>query len=175
MRCRRVMLGLRRRRSSGLFQEYARASGVAHREPAPYPRASLPDWTTLGIFLYSELLKQSARHDEGCLVYYFRNKDQDEVDFVVEDPQGRVLGVEVKAAATVNAADFKGLRKLAAVCGGESRFGVVLYDGEQVIRSETGWPLRRFRVCEASSGRFAQHLALIRTIRRRSAGSCRAR
>ena len=44
-----------------------------------------------------------------------------------------VAGVEVKAAATVNDSDLRGLRKLQSVAG--KRFGarVVLYDGRATI------------------------------------------
>ena len=87
----------------------------------------------LEAFVHSEILKQSEWLDEACAIHYFRDKDQDEVDFVVENPEGGIIGIEVKAAATAGAADFKGLRKLADACGKEFRLGVVLHDGEQVI------------------------------------------
>jgi uncharacterized protein len=51
------------------------------------------------------------------------------VDVVIERG-GRVAGIEVKAAATATAADFRGLRKLQAVAGKRFATGVVLYDGE---------------------------------------------
>ena len=41
-----------------------------------------------------------------------------------------VAGIEVKAAATVHPADFRGLRKLKAAAGDGFAGGVVLYDGE---------------------------------------------
>lgn len=52
----------------------------------------------------------------------------------MEGPDGEVVGIEVKAAATVSAGDFKGLHKLADTCGKDFRLGIVLYDGEQVVR-----------------------------------------
>jgi len=87
----------------------------------------------LEAFVHSEILKQSEWLDEACAIHYFRDKDQDEVDFVVENHDGAVVGIEVKAAATVGAGDFRGLRKLAVACGDELRLGVVLYDGVQVV------------------------------------------
>ena len=53
------------------------------------------------------------------------------MDIVVEDSAGAVVGIEVKASATVNTGDFKGLRKLANACGDDFKLGVVLYDGEK--------------------------------------------
>jgi hypothetical protein len=53
-----------------------------------------------------------------------------EVDIVLERRAGQVAGVEVKSAATVTAADFRGLRKLRDAAGKRFAAGVVLYDGE---------------------------------------------
>jgi hypothetical protein len=36
---------------------------------------------------------------------------------VIETGSGALIGIEVKASATANAGDFKGLRKLAEACG----------------------------------------------------------
>jgi hypothetical protein len=95
------------------------------------------DRTILGplleAFVFSEILKQADWLDEPCVLHHFRDKDQDEVDVVAEGPDGEVVGVEVKAAATVGAGDFRGLRKLAAACGKDFKLGAVLYDGEQVV------------------------------------------
>ena len=87
----------------------------------------------LEAFVFSEVLKQAEWFGEACTLHHYRDKDQDEVDVVVENHDGAVVGIEVKAAATVGAGDFRGLRKLADACGDEFRLGVVLYDGEQVV------------------------------------------
>ncbi len=44
-----------------------------------------------------------------------------------------MAGIEVKAAATVTAADFRGLRKLKDATGRRFTAGVVLYDGETTL------------------------------------------
>jgi predicted AAA+ superfamily ATPase len=87
----------------------------------------------LETFVFSELAKQVAWLDQAFALHHYRDKDQDEVDFVIEADDGAVAGVEVKAAATVTAGDFKGLRKLASAAGKDFRLGVVLYDGEAVV------------------------------------------
>ena len=66
--------------------------------------------------------------------YHFRDKDGVKVDIVIERGSQSVAGVEVKAAATVTQADFRGLRKLAAAAGERFAHGVVLYDGETSAR-----------------------------------------
>jgi predicted AAA+ superfamily ATPase len=87
----------------------------------------------LETFVFTELMKQIAWTGNACALYHYRDKDQDEVDFVVEDDSGAVAGIEVKASATVNSGDFKGLRKLADACGASFRAGFVLYDGERRV------------------------------------------
>jgi hypothetical protein len=52
------------------------------------------------------------------------------VDIVIAQGAARLAGIEVKAAATVTAADFRGLRKLKEAAAGQFFCGVVLYDGE---------------------------------------------
>lgn len=92
------------------------------------------DRTLLGqlleTFIFQELRRQASWRDDPINFYHFRDKDGAEVDIVLEGVGQRVAGVEVKAAATVTAADFRGLRKLRESAGERFAGGVVLYDGE---------------------------------------------
>jgi predicted AAA+ superfamily ATPase len=63
----------------------------------------------------------------------YRDKDQDEVDIIVEGEHGTLVSIEVKASATVHASDFKGMRKLLNICGDDLKLGLVLYDGMKVV------------------------------------------
>jgi hypothetical protein len=56
-----------------------------------------------------------------------------EVDMVLERDDGMIVGIEVKASATVRPSDFAGMKTLARVCGDRFAFGVVLYDGADVV------------------------------------------
>src|SRR5712691_2722324 len=87
----------------------------------------------LETFVFSEVLKQASWFGESCALYHYRDKDQDEVDLVIETGSGAVVGIEVKASATVNAGDFKGLRKLADACGDNFKLGVILYDSGSAV------------------------------------------
>ena len=88
----------------------------------------------LETFAFQELRRQASWHDGPTAFHHFRDKDGAEVDIVVERGSAAVAGVEVKAAATVTGADFRGLRKLAQAAGGRFAHGVVLYDGELGVR-----------------------------------------
>lgn len=84
-------------------------------------------------FVAMELQKQSAWSATQPRLFHFRTQTGQEVDVVLEDTAGRVVGVEVKASATVGARDFRGLRALAEASGGRFRRGVVLYTGRTAV------------------------------------------
>jgi uncharacterized protein len=87
----------------------------------------------LETFVLSELAKQANWLGEVEGIYYYRDKDKAEVDFVIEHVSGDIVGVEVKAAAAATGKDFKGLHKLAAAAGKHFKLGMVLYDGEHTV------------------------------------------
>lgn len=84
----------------------------------------------LETFVFQELQRQASWHDERSTFYYYRDRDGAEVDIVIERGSRALTGVEVKAAASVTPADFRGLRKLKEAAGRRFAAGVVLYDGE---------------------------------------------
>ena len=83
-------------------------------------------------FVVSEVLKLCTWSDKRLRVSHFRTKEQDEVDLVIEDRQGRVIGIEVKASATVRGPDLRGLRQLQAAVGDKFVQGLVLHDHDRI-------------------------------------------
>ena len=100
------------------------------------PERVASDRTVLGVlletFVFTEVMKLATVSKRPIALYHYRDKDKNEVDIVIEDESGGVVGLEIKAAATVRPADFAGLRKLAAASGRTFRLGVVLHDGDAV-------------------------------------------
>ena len=84
----------------------------------------------LETFVLQELKRQAICQESPLEFYHYRDKDQVEVDIVIERGALQVAVVEVKAAATVTSADFRGLRKLRGAAGDRFAAGVVIYDGE---------------------------------------------
>ena len=82
-------------------------------------------------FVYNELRKQAVWMDEPLGFYHYRDKDKVEVDVIIENASGDCFAVEVKAAATLNARDFSGLKRFRDVAGRRFRLGVLLYDGDR--------------------------------------------
>ena len=84
-------------------------------------------------FVAVELRKQSAWARRRIQLFHSRTQTGREVDLVLEDDAGRVVGVETKASATIRAEDFKGLHALAEQSGDHFYRGVVLYTGTECI------------------------------------------
>ena len=88
----------------------------------------------LETFVFQELRRQVSWHDARATFFHFRDKDGAKVGVVIERGVRALAAVEVKAAATVRPAAFRGLRKLANAVGERFAGGVVLYDGEVGVR-----------------------------------------
>ncbi len=84
-------------------------------------------------FVASELLKQATISKLRAQLYHFRTSDNKEVDFVLETPDGKLVGVETKSRDSVTAADFKGLKVLQHQVKNDFICGIVLYCGQHVI------------------------------------------
>ena len=87
----------------------------------------------LETFIYSEVLKLASWSGQHFSFSHYRDKEQNEVDLIIENQERKIVGLEVKASATVTSADFAGLRKLANAAGKRFVAGLVLYDGKTLV------------------------------------------
>jgi predicted AAA+ superfamily ATPase len=87
----------------------------------------------LETFVAMELRKAAGWSAEAVQLFHYRTQAGQEVDVLLENGMGQLVGVEVKASATVTSSDFKGLRGIAEATGDRFVRGVVLYTGSQVI------------------------------------------
>ena len=92
----------------------------------------------LETFVVQELKRQASWRDDDVRFHHLRDKDGVEVDLVIEQGGRALAAIEVKASATVTAADFRGIRKLQSTAGKRFTCGVVLYDGEASVRFGEG-------------------------------------
>ncbi|HOM15352.1 MAG TPA: ATP-binding protein [Rubrivivax sp.] len=98
----------------------------------------------LGPLLETFVVQEVRRHlrwaDAAATAWHFRTAAGQEVDLVLETPDRRIAGVEVKASASITQGDFSGLRELANAAGKGFAKGIVLYTGEQLMPfEETLW------------------------------------
>lgn len=84
-------------------------------------------------FVFSEVQKLMTASDLRVAAHHFRDRDGREVDVVLERDDGMIVGIEVKASATVKTGDFSGLKALAEAAGDRFAYGVVLYDSTDIV------------------------------------------
>ena len=66
-------------------------------------------------------------------LYHFRDKRKHEVDIVIERSNATLIGIEIKASATVRTEDFKALSKLADFAGKKLDCGILFYTGNKLL------------------------------------------
>jgi len=84
-------------------------------------------------FVLGELARQLGWAATRATLHHYRTRDGVEVDAVLEAADGRIVGIEVKAAETVRTEDFTGLRHLQARVPERFHYGVVLYTGSRTL------------------------------------------
>lgn len=83
-------------------------------------------------FVVQQLICQAGWVDADLKFSHYRDKDQVEVDLVIE--RGRdVWAVEVKRASSLNEKDGVGLAKLATQAGANFKGGILLYTGSSCL------------------------------------------
>jgi len=93
-------------------------------------------------FAVMEVIKSAPWSKTRPSLFHVRTSAGQEVDMVLEDRRRRLVGLEVKASATVGASDFKGLRLFQQLTGERFTCGVVLYTGREILPFGPGlWAL----------------------------------
>jgi len=72
---------------------------------------------------------------EGASLYQYRDRENREIDFIIEREDGALLGIEVKAGHNVSREDFKHLEWFSKniLKDKNSFIGIVLYSGDRTI------------------------------------------
>lgn len=84
-------------------------------------------------FVAMELARQATWSQQEVSLYHYRTRDKVEVDLVLQNLRGQVVGIEVKAGMTIRSDDFAGLRHLASRLGDDFVAGYVLNLGDQSL------------------------------------------
>lgn len=84
-------------------------------------------------FVAMEIARQLTWSHQRAEMYHYRTKDKVEVDIILENRRGHVVAIDVKAASTVRAEDFRGIQHLADRLGDDLLTGIVLYTGQQTL------------------------------------------
>lgn len=114
---------------------YLNDSGLASHLRGVDAKALVADRNRAGSlvenFVAMELVKQASWSRTRPAIHHYRDVSGNEVDFVLEAPDGRVVGIEVKCSSDLGNRDWRGLESLAETAGKELLKGVILYSGKQ--------------------------------------------
>ena len=97
-------------------------------------------------FVYSELKKHFNKSEYFFKFNYYRTKDKNEIDFILES-NSHILAIEVKSSKTVKVDDFKHIIEFDKMILDKKVVGIVLYFGEHLLCfKEKFWavPMRVF-------------------------------
>lgn len=83
-------------------------------------------------FVVSELTKQLSLL-EGYSLFHYRTHDGKEIDSIIERKDGKLVAIEIKSSASVEAKDFKAMKDLQDSIDKDFICGVVLYRGDSII------------------------------------------
>ena len=83
--------------------------------------------------IYMECCKQASWAQEDINLYHFRDNRKHEVDIVLERSNAKLIGIEIKASASVNSQDFRGLATLAEFAGDQFEQGILIYTGQEIL------------------------------------------
>ena len=84
-------------------------------------------------FVLMEFLKQATWSKRQPEFFFWRTASGQEVDLLLEDQKGHLVGIEIKAGATLTAKDVRGLQTLSTLAGKRWVRGIVLYTGNDII------------------------------------------
>lgn len=87
-------------------------------------------------FVVGEIVKQASWHPDRPKLFHFRNRNNLEVDVIIERANGDIAGIECKYKRQVEPRDWSGLAYLRRQLGEQFRCGAVIYTGEHTIELE---------------------------------------
>lgn len=84
-------------------------------------------------FVVNELRKQATWSKKEVKFYHFRTSAGEEIDIILQDRAGNIIGIEIKSNFKVSHNDFKGLKYLKERAKDKFLKGIILYAGTQTL------------------------------------------
>jgi predicted AAA+ superfamily ATPase len=86
-------------------------------------------------FIATEIMKATKSLDAFSVSHFNPVQNQGkEVDFVIESPNGKAVGIEVKLDGTINEKDWANMNVLQETLGNKFLKGVILYTGTELMQ-----------------------------------------
>ncbi len=88
----------------------------------------------LETFIFNQLSALIDAQNDDYRLYHYRDRQKREIDFIVENEQGNLLGIEVRAGSSINKTHFKHLSWFKENLAKDKLFtGIILYTGNDIV------------------------------------------
>ena len=84
-------------------------------------------------FVIVEIQKEASWSETQPNFFHFRTQVGQEVDLILEDAAGKIIGIEIKATAAIDKKDLQGLLTLAEISKKRFHRGIIFYAGKNCI------------------------------------------
>lgn len=84
-------------------------------------------------FVLMEILKQTSWSDLILSLYHYRTASGQEIDFIIERSDGKLIAVEVKATSKIVAKDFNHIKAFEEETKDKFLRGILFYTGSEII------------------------------------------
>lgn len=112
---------------SGIAARLFNATPTSLMDPSTYARTG----QLIEGFVAEELRKMIPVSESAPRLYYYRDLERREIDFLLETSDGRIAAIEVKASQSVSTTDIRWLQYLRELLGRRFVGGVLLYAGQE--------------------------------------------
>ena len=85
-------------------------------------------------YIYNQLIAQVDLENIDYSLYHYRDREKREIDFIIQDSNNNIYGIEVKSGTLISKDYFKHLKWFKNNLAKDKNFvGIVLYSGENVV------------------------------------------
>lgn len=85
-------------------------------------------------YVYNQLISQVDLENFDYSLYHYRDREKREIDFIIQDSNNTIYGIEVKSGTLISKDHFKHLKWFKNNLAKDKKFvGIVLYSGENVV------------------------------------------
>jgi predicted AAA+ superfamily ATPase len=85
-------------------------------------------------FIYLELTKQAGWSKTKPQTYHYRTQNGEEIDFIMEARNSKLVAIEVKASSSFDPKDLKAIKDFKKAVGDRFHRGIIFHTGQEVYK-----------------------------------------
>ncbi len=84
-------------------------------------------------YIFTELAKESSYADNPVKIYHYRDLRKNEIDFILQSADNKIVPIEVKTKSEIKAKDISGILNFAQNYSGKIFRAFVFYSGKELV------------------------------------------